>query len=572
MNTIKIKFDPFQNQCTISLNGEALARNDSLNNYVKKPLLTVAPKLLKEIGEELNDQYRITVVGTDFERYFLDALRKMEAYEACEGIDTENYGTEVDLAERFRQASAFVKSDTDSYKETVYSQIPLQLDGQLAKAEEDVEQASICVAADKTAAEGLEKICGGLLIFYPAQEEGITIPKGSKKYLWGVEEEQLQSRLQAVLERFAIPRFIALAESAAKEQGSADNEKTVETLKKIDIAVYASVANSAFEGDVLKPVFSSNIEGAALPPIRIESTSPQIVSVTEEGLKAERPGTAVVNFYKDNEIDPFHTATITVRPNDLLTQIRLTAPAEMKPGRKYQISGSYHPVDSPEIGKLVWSAADPSIVAMEQEGSFRALKAGKTVITAQAERVHGDVAVEILPGMEQILLSEEKISLTIAAKKAITVSVLPAACPTDKIICKTTNPKVAVAEKNALGQWVVTGKGIVAKGVGTCQLVFMEEDGSCRAVCEVTVESTINKSNKESQYLPRTAIAMVAAFILQLLPKPVGAVGAVAAAVAAILLGILGTIKKPKEGAWETILIVVSAIILFVNTLTLIGS
>lgn len=548
MNNIKIKFDPFQDKCTFTLDGESLPRYSPLNSYVGKSLLASAATLLRDISDELNDDFQLTIVGAAFEARLMADLKT--GCSDCQSLTVEE---QLDLNQRFQQARLLLGDPADTIKEPVYCQLDLAMDEQLAVRVAAADKATVCVATDLQQAESLAAAHKPQLILYPAQERGVSFTANNTHCLWGVPQEELAGCLQAAVERFAIPRYIRQAEQA--QQDGAVKE-SVQNLAAIDVQVSVSVATEAIEEDKLTPVFTAN---GKLPVIRMETLNPQVIQIKDGILEAAGAGTATVRFYKDSEIEAFETVTIRVRPNNLLKTIQLSAPAEMKPGKTYRLETAFEPVDSPEISQLRWSVEDPSIVQVEKDGSFRTLKAGTTRITATAERIHASVAVTVLPGMEKILLSKDKITLGIARTEEIALTVQPQGCRADKIICKSTNPKVATAEINELGLWVVKGKGITAGGEGHCQLVFLDEDSGCKAVCDVTVVSSLKITEQKGAFLSRTAIMTLIAFVLQFLPAPLGVYGAMAAGAIAVVLGVVGLKKNPKDAFWQILLMALSA-------------
>jgi uncharacterized protein YjdB len=553
MNTVKIKFDPFRDKCTISLNDQPLEADSSLNSYVNQPLLVSAPELLGFISTTINDYFSLTIVGTVFEKYFLEDLRK--GCDDCKEILEDEI---INLTDRFEQASKRLNCDSDDYKEKVYvaPELDIGIDPHFAVSVPTANQASIGVAASKAQAEIMAAESSATLILYIAEEANISYV-GKTKCLWGVDFARLSVCLQAAIERFAIPRYILQAEQLMQEQQDASTEAYVEALKRIDVSVTVSVKTEAIEGDIVTPVFQA--EGT-LPKIRMEVSNPQIVQVDHEKMRllAVKEGTAAIAFYKDNEIDAFETVSMKVKPNNLLKKISLSAPEDMKPGRSYQVTPVFEPADSPEIASLQWEVQDPSVLQIDKTGNIRALKAGKTVVSAKAERISAEVEVNVLPGMEKIILAKDKVSLMIAQSDIIEVNVEPASCAEYKLSCKSTNPKVAIAQKNELGQWVVTAKGITAKGEGHCQLIFAEEGGYCKAICEVTVISSIGDGHAKGAFLSRTAIMTLIAFVLQFLPKPIGVFGAIAAGAIAVALGAFGIIKYKKDAFWEILLMALS--------------
>ena len=103
MNDIKIKFHLFQNKCTISLDNAPLPRYSSLNSYVNRPLLDMAGILLQTLSDELNDEFSLTVTGTQFEQKFLKDLQ--ETHSDCVSFKVEDFGVGGELKDRYNRTA-----------------------------------------------------------------------------------------------------------------------------------------------------------------------------------------------------------------------------------------------------------------------------------------------------------------------------------------------------------------------------------------------------------------------------------------------------------------------------------
>ena len=103
MNDIKIKFHLFQNKCTISLDNAPLPRYSSLNSYVNRPLLDMAGILLETLSDELNDEFSLTVTGTQFEQKFLKDLQ--ETHNDCVSFKVEDFGVGGELKDRYNRTA-----------------------------------------------------------------------------------------------------------------------------------------------------------------------------------------------------------------------------------------------------------------------------------------------------------------------------------------------------------------------------------------------------------------------------------------------------------------------------------
>lgn len=546
MNQVKIKFDPFQDKCTIAMNDVPLAVQCDLDRYLNQSLLVSGQTLLEELAEELNAEYDLTVVGTDFEKFFTGDLKRSCA--DCRVLSAET----IDIVQRYEEASKMMVCDTEDYKERVYvgEDQQIGLDERFVMPVSDLSQATICIAANGIRARMYAEDSKAKLILYPAEEAAVTYV-GKGRCLWGMKPTLIPRRLQAAAARFAIPAYLRMA--TLREQKE-ETVQTVRELKRVDVCVHVSVPAEAIEGDVLCPVFHA--EGQ-MPYIRMESANPQVIQVLGGELSAVGEGTAKISFYKDSEVEAFETVHIQVKADTFLKTILLDAPGEMKAGQTYRITASCLPADSPEISNLQWSVTDPDVADIDAAGNLHARRDGTTTVVAKAARTEGRVDISIIPGLDGIVLSKNEVTVGIARYEDIEVNVEPANCR-EEIVCRSTNPEVAVAEKNDQGQWQIRGVGVAASGNGTCELIFSGDQGRCQAVCKVTVFSSLRIKHRNSLYFPCMTCLTLGTIVMRFLEGSVGRFGSLAFGVLTAAVGVLSVIKKRWGAIWEIILAALS--------------
>ena len=570
MNDIKIKFHLFQNTCTISLDNAPLPRYSSLNSYVNRPLLDMAGILLQTLSDELNDEFSLTVTGTQFEQKFLKDLQ--ETHSDCVSFKVEDFGVGGELKDRYNRTAkdaATLSSDiSNAYKEKVFSEVELTLDNRLAETVLSSQDATLCVANSPASAKQMLRSFAGQLVLCVSEETKVVCLNGNK-YIWCVKKNELAEVVTAAVEHFAIPRYINFVAEIAKNNDNARVTEVVNDQKKIDVAVLVKMDKTAFEGDYITPQFNSLENGAVCPKIRMESANHNIVQVEGDKLCAIREGRTEIRFYRDNEIDAFEVIPVVIRPNNLVKAITLAVPPKIKTGNKYSVDAKFVPSGAPDIATAVWSSDNKNVIEVDNDGTFIARSEGRAIITVKTERMSESIEVSVIPSIEKINLSESKMQMYIGEKKRIIVSLSPNGSLNEDIHAKSSNPKVAEISQNDMGDWVIQAKGIEAngKGKGVCRIVFTSEDGKCQSTCEVTVASTMQRTRQKQAFLTRTALFTVFAFVLQFFTKPLGYYGGMGCAAVAVLLGLVGIIKTKRQVFWQILLIIISALIFVVNFL-----
>lgn len=570
MNDIKIKFHLFQNKCTISVNDLPLPRYSSLNNYVNRPLLDMASILMQTLSDELNDEFSLTVTGTQFEQKFLADLQ--ETHSDCVSFKVEEFGVGGELKDRYNRTlqdvAALSASIGNEHKEKVFSEVDLNVDARLAETVSAAREATLCVANSPESAKQMLRTSAGQLVLCVSEKTKVVCLNGNQ-YIWCVRQDEIADAVTAVVEHFAIPRYINRVAEFAKNNENSGVAEVINNQKRIDVSIVVNMDRTALEGDYIIPQFKCLEKDTVCPKIRIESANQNVIQVEGNKLLAIREGKAEIRFYRDNEIDAFEVIPVVIRPDNLVKAISLEVPQKIKTGNKYSIDAKYVPANAPDIATAVWSSDNKRVVEVYDDGTFKALSEGRATITVKTERASESIEITVIPSLDKIDLSESKLQMFIGEKKRIKVSLSPSGSLNEEIRAKSSNPKVAEISQNDLGDWIVQAKGIEAngKGKGVCRIVFTSEDGKCQSTCEVTVASTMERTRKKQAFLTRTALFTVFAFVLQFFTKPIGYYGGMGCAAIAVLLGVLGIIKTKKQVFWQILLIIISALIFAVNFL-----
>lgn len=534
------------------MDGAVLPKYSSLNGYVNQPLLNWAGKIMDAVSDELNDQFSMVVVGTAFERAFFQDLQR--SCDDCAEYIARDYAVKVDLWGRFYDAQDAAPSlNPKDFREQVYSTVEVKLNGQLAQRAESAEDASVCVVSGMGEARSLLYTFPGKMILCPSAEPGVTVlPDG--KYLWRVDPGMLSKRLTSVLEWMVIPRFIAAAQGAAAQTKDTETQEQINKQTAIAVQVTVGMEDEVLEGETLVPSFRYEGEAEELPQIRMESSNPRVLVIRGNQVTAVAAGTAEVRFYRDAELDPFAVRVVTALPDNLIKKIILSAPGNIREGKEYTIGAEYAPKNAPDIADVQWKSDHPEVAAVEAGGVIRAAAPGKAVITASTKRVSTSVEIEVLPGVASLNVEPSRLKLVIGQKKTVELQVTPADS-TEEICVESSDPKVAEVTRDDQGNWVIRGKGIQANGKGSCTVTFTAKESETSCECHVSVESTMNRNQRKDGYLARTALLVLAAFVMTFFGGTVGTYGPVIAGGLGAVFAVVGIIGDRQAWLWELILL-----------------
>lgn len=582
---IKIKFEPFKEKNIISMNNGPLPRFSALNNYVNMPLLDMAPSLLREIIEELNDNFTLTVIGTDFERNFLkdfaeNFFERNENSMYCEKVLFEDYDVPLNLKETLNETLQMANQAAINVDEKikVYADIDIFLDTSLAFCVETPKEANLCVVSDLSQAEEVLGLIDGKLVVCLAERNQVIFDEEKNKYIWNATEDKLFEVVNSIIERVVIPAYVERVSVNANKTGDTKLQEQIEKTHQTENLIEVELPKEIYEGDVILPQYTISGNENSSVHVRLESTNMNVIEVASEKknsveiykLKAVHAGDSEIRFYRQSEIEPFKMIALHVKSDELVKDIKLNVPERIKVGQTFQIKADYIPASAPDIKQAIWSTSNSDVLEVVDADTYLAKAVGVATVTVATERITKSIDVTVLPRVKEITLSEQSLELKIGTKRTIAVDVNPNI--DEKIHAKSSNVKVAEVSLNEIGEWEIKAKGIIANGKGQCKVLFETEDGECKAVCEVMVVSTLGTKSKNGSYLSRTALFTVFAFVLQFFTKPLGYFGGIGCGVIAVILGVIGIGKYRKDAFWQITLMIISILIILLNLALFIAS
>lgn len=177
--------------------------------------------------------------------------------------------------------------------------------------------------------------------------------------------------------------------------------------------------------------------------------------------------------------------------------------ANLKLGKTLNLTASLHPLGA--TGSVTWSSSKPKVASVSADGQVRALKAGKTTITARASngKKASCVVRVVRPTVKKIHLHTKKLTVDIGSKTSLRYTLKPQNAAS-AVKCTSSKPKVAK----------VTKKGVIrAKKAGTTIITVKAANG-VSAKCKVTVRPKAKKIK-----LNKTSVSLRAGQTQQLSAK-----------------------------------------------------
>ncbi|MCM1532155.1 MAG: Ig-like domain-containing protein [Bacteroides sp.] len=132
---------------------------------------------------------------------------------------------------------------------------------------------------------------------------------------------------------------------------------------------------------------------------------------------------------------------------------------------------------------VIWNSTSPLVAMVDQQGVVKGMNAGTATITATTAD-GGFVAsceVTVVIPVEQVVLAEKEIFLTLGTTTAIKYSVLPEDATNKNVLFLSLNPAIALTG----------GPAVYGVEEGTTQIVAVSEDGAASDTCTVYVQVPI---------------------------------------------------------------------------------
>ena len=216
-------------------------------------------------------------------------------------------------------------------------------------------------------------------------------------------------------------------------------------------------------------------EDATDKSVSWSSSSSSVVKVDKDGnLSALNIGTATITVKASG-----HTATcaVTVKEKSIhVTSVTLNkSTASLNKGSNFVLIATVMPYNATDK-TVTWTSSDPSVASVSESGKVSALKGGKAVISAKADKITATCEVTVIAPVETITLSPETCEIARGEEITLTATVGPEDATDKSVSWSTSNKNVATVDSNG-----------TVRGVGKGQARITVRSGNVSAQCTVTV-------------------------------------------------------------------------------------
>lgn len=515
MNEFQIVIDPYQEINYALLNGSPLPELNEFTNFKKVKMLDWAYKLGNIAENLINDYYSLIIVGEDFDALFISKL--MESNQLCQKCVHKHFLFNSPVEKRYnslkrlsQQYSCKVKPEDFTLK--VYSACDLNIQNDLITPC-DMHEAFILIVEDDSF--DLSQIRDGKSHIILKTDGRNTITHiDQKNYLWSLPQNELDSVVSMLVDRFSKIRFIiAASEELNNNKALSNNDKqflelalSVEPLVKIERIEKIEIGKSAKINVSLLP------EGFPLPDLTVVSKDENVIMTDGLNLKAMNVGSAVIEIYKSNEKKAIFKQNVDTYQDKTVNQIDLDrAEPNMGIGRTQKINISFKPDDATDADYIVWTVDDPSVLKIDNDGNVTAISPGRALVTASTKNAKDSVIIDVLPNITQMNLSFNKIKAMKGETKPIQIQYSPEKVFDPSYSWISNNPNIAHVETDING-----ASFIIAAELGECDITCVANEGGCNASCHVTVLDPSAEEKKKKNMIDIACIIGIPAILILL--------------------------------------------------------
>lgn len=490
MQVIELFCNPFESYTTYGIGGRNTTRIDSLNQMLWSPLFIWADKFFDIVQDYMNDDFEVLVHSLPFEERILRCLGRNSA--SCKGIKSEPFEFDKPVSDRISEIKAILHGNgIESIP--VFPKLQVFIAGNLkigapyyaeALFAEDA-QAIICD-------EGFDySTYSGKLVLIPSEEESVCFR--NENYVFRIPVTEFEEVAGEYYESIVLTKYLQslldIIERVSADLN--DAERTAVMLaKRIEPLVIANdipVLDAGSSWDLTYSVFP---DGCLVDDVRVVCDG-DAVEIDGLHVLTRAVGNCKVKFYRGNRTEPFGEKDLKVKQDVYVSEIIFeTDSTSIAVGSEHEYRLKLLPDNAVDSGSARIFSSDPGIVEV-RNGCIRGVGAGHASITVSTENAERTIHYDVIPYIQEIMLSSKDISLPVGRQAEIRIGCFPERVFDNTILIQCTDPTIADVKTDNWGNTFITGKRL-----GECVLSFMAEKGDAVQRCRVEVYSTFNRRNR----------------------------------------------------------------------------
>lgn len=518
MNQIVVFYNPFLPELKIAVNGKKLSPYSSLMSFQHQRLEKWSDCLFTELYREVNSDYEMLCVSTEFACEWLEELANRNQH--CVAFSSQPLPLDANVYERLDKLELLGCDDVeesivipivnvsndDGMSDAVYEVLEEQgifedvspdgiiwSDCPLVTMEinpfdaDDIPYdtpvvVALCSSEDDyirldTDAPVYALVMGTETRFIRRQGSKLFFsvdPDDIGKILLGIIEEEVLCPMVSHLSY----EFPAQSKEFLTESEKEDLELVCQASPMCHVAV-PQVCDVGRAVELNAQIFPSGSE----IKIRIISDSTNVIDVEDDVLLPRSAGTAEVSVFIGDDPYPVATELIKVRQRNLITDIKLFPSVLYMPvGGESELTVTIVPDDAENKDEIRWSSDDHSIATVDfNTGIISAKACGRCSITAYTAETSKRVSLEVQPDIDDIICPCSFLELAVGEQKEWKYQIIPENAYGIDFL------RIASSDKNVAEY---RGGYVLGKNVGDCKIYIKNQSGSISRELKVSVRKS----------------------------------------------------------------------------------
>lgn len=429
---VEIQYDPYKPNVSILLNGKRPSEYSRLIQYSDEDLWKWADEILDVIYDELNDDYQLIFVGTDFDAAILK--KHCENNPHCIGFRKRDFEVSAPLQSRMKRLNQLIKqSGLTSYHKTVvdacfyvppafrflledileldvnnlFCSVRVQTLGSKLAYEESPTSALFLLAENyEHGCECLKKIRTEKPAYILIIDGGSGVFQATARgwFLRTSQENFFETLFECLLQLPLTTAFRDCVQSIHKGGRIAHELDRISSTVPI---VTVTVGNEVEVGKSIKLDFSVEPENAPLPELLCKMQNPETASCNGFNVYGLKEGTSILEVYRQGSGKPFFTKEIrSIKRNRITNLILSEDHLLLGIGDRKSLALDYFPTDADNTATISWKSSNAAVLFVDQNGCVTATGEGQCRIICTAENVSAQCICTVKPYMKELTLPD----------------------------------------------------------------------------------------------------------------------------------------------------------------------
>lgn len=519
MNQVVVFYNPYLPELKISVNGKKLSPYSSLMSFQHQRLEKWSDCLFNELYREVNSDYEMLCVSTEFACEWLEELSQRNPH--CLSFESQPLPMDANVYERLGKLEMLGCDDTDEsivipvvnasnnaeMTSAVYEVLeeqgifedvsddgitwtdcpltvlevkPFDVDDELPYDSPVV--VALCESEDDYISLDTEAPIYALVM---GTETRFIKRQGTKLY-FSVDPDDIGKMLLGIIEEEALSPLLSQLSynfpEREKEFLTESEKEDLELICQASPMCNVSIPQMCDVGRTVElnaQIYPANSE----VKIRVISDASDVIDTDNGVLNPRSVGTAEISVLIGEDPYPVAAEIVKVRQRNLITDITLfPSTLYMPTGGTSELTLTIVPVDAENKDEIRWSSDDHSVATVDfATGVITAKECGRCSITAYTQEASKTISLEVQPEIEDIVCPCGFLEIGVGEQKEWKYQLVPENAYGKDFLRAVSSDK-NIAEYR--------GGYILGKSLGDCKIYIKNQSGSISRELKVSVKKS----------------------------------------------------------------------------------